>query len=316
MDDKTANTFSYAVGGFGIICSIVSSIIFCRHRFSPTVQIKVLIDTLHETRQLHEELKIEGILPSSVAHKFQVELKELEDKAFGLRNHTYKCTNAAKEVTAVFQGLLTAIQKGMVQVLQLRENLVTVSEEHRRARLQDELDCLLPNYDNDYNGETVTDTVSTRDAGLPVHAEGSTPGSSLDNRAESPNSRPESASETASAVETLVGLDKDHEAGSDRNLVLPTSIQDLTTDYGVSLYLPKITFFRVHVPIMRWPNVRGPLLRVPVTDSSGTASISASASETASMAETLVNTSTLPVKERADNYAHVDVTPNDVVTAV
>ncbi|KAG5641196.1 hypothetical protein DXG03_005778 [Asterophora parasitica] len=92
---------------------------------------KVLQHTLSETRELHDELKLEGILPSSVAQRFQADLKGLEEQVVELRNHTYKCTSAAKEIVAIFEGLWTAISRSTGQVLQLRENLVVRGSNQR-----------------------------------------------------------------------------------------------------------------------------------------------------------------------------------------
>lgn len=60
--DQSANLFSYCVGGFALISTLVSIAIFSRG-YLPTAQMKILTEYLDETKEIYEKAEADQLLP-------------------------------------------------------------------------------------------------------------------------------------------------------------------------------------------------------------------------------------------------------------
>ncbi|KAF8067543.1 hypothetical protein FPV67DRAFT_1669427 [Lyophyllum atratum] len=143
--DQPSNTFAYITGAIALFGSLTSVVLYCRNYF-PSVQMTVLQEVYQETKEYYEIVRREGLVPPSYAEHVEVDLKELEYAMISLLEATWKCKTSLQEITAAFQGLSTTIARVVSKVKRLRDKIVTVSEEQRRARRQVTVDsCMQDN---------------------------------------------------------------------------------------------------------------------------------------------------------------------------
>ncbi|KAF8067541.1 hypothetical protein FPV67DRAFT_1492406 [Lyophyllum atratum] len=133
--DQSSNIFAYITGTIALFGSITSMVFYCRNYF-PSVRMIVLQEVYKGTKEYYEIVRGEGLVPHSYAEHVEVDLKELEHAMITLREATWKCRTSVQEIIAAFQGLSTMIGRVISQVEDLRDGVITVSEEQRRARRQ------------------------------------------------------------------------------------------------------------------------------------------------------------------------------------
>ncbi|KAF8067545.1 hypothetical protein FPV67DRAFT_1780647 [Lyophyllum atratum] len=133
--DEPSNIFAYITGAIALFGSLTSVVFYCRNYF-PSVRMIVLQETYQETKEYYETVRREGLVPHSYAEHFEVDLKELECAIISLREATWRCRTSFQEIIAAFQGLSATITRVVVKVEDLRDGVITVSEEQRRARRQ------------------------------------------------------------------------------------------------------------------------------------------------------------------------------------
>ncbi|KAG5640398.1 hypothetical protein DXG03_008807, partial [Asterophora parasitica] len=139
MSESSAaeTNFNYIVGGFSILAVLYSAHVVI-NRFLPKTQMEFFDSLLLDTKCIYTEACADNLLPAELSRAAKTQLQIYQDQADILRVVKYRSASVVDIIIVLFGGGLNKIENLKKQLMELRNKLVTASQEARAHRVAEE----------------------------------------------------------------------------------------------------------------------------------------------------------------------------------